>query len=110
VVRSEPRELLTTASYRGVFKTPIIIGNIRTTALVDSGADGNFMSQDFAKANGIATRKHENGYELAAADGSSLPKVETRTDGLALVVQRHYEVLSLNVTAVARHDVILGMP
>jgi hypothetical protein len=44
------------------------------------------MLQDFTKANGIATRKHENGYELVAADSLLLPVVKTRTDGLLLIV------------------------
>ena len=68
------------------------------------------MSEKFAKRNGIATRTKENGYELIAVDGSSLPDVDNETIPLPLALQSHHEEIVLDITDMASHDVVLGMP
>ena len=54
--------------------------------MIDSGATGNFMSSAFTKANGIATRKKEDRYNLIAVNGLSLPSVVNELVLLLLVI------------------------
>ena len=44
------------------------------------------MSRKFAKRNRIATRTKENGYELIAVDGLSLPDIDNKTILLLLAL------------------------
>lgn len=78
--------------------------------MIDSGAGGSFISERFVKRHGIATRQKSEGYELIAADGSSLPDVDRETVPIRLVYQQHHENITLDVVALAKHDIILGMP
>lgn len=79
-------------------------------AMIDSGAMGNFMSQRFVKSNGIATQEKNDGYELIAVDGSSLPDVDSETIPLPLAIQQHHEEIVFDVLDTASHDIVLGMP
>ena len=79
-------------------------------AMIDSGATGNFVSRSFVKRNGIATQEKNDGYELIAVDGSSLPSVDSETIPLPMAIQRHHEEITLDVLDTAGHDVVLGMP
>ena len=111
--RSACGELLNTtapASGHTVFRTYCIVEGRRTMAMIDSGATGNFMATRFVKRHGIATREKHEGYELIAVDGSSLPDVDSETIPLPLALQRHHEEITLDVTDMASHDVVLGMP
>ena len=79
--------------------------------MIDSGASGTFISQQFVQRNGIATRKKiDGGYELTAVDGSSLPDVDSETMPLHLAFQQHYEKIVLDIVPIARHDIVLGTP
>ena len=79
--------------------------------MIDSGASGIFISAQFVKHHGIATRKKKDGgYELTAVDGSSLPDVDSETMPLQLIFQQHHETVVLDVVPMARHDIVLGTP
>ncbi len=79
--------------------------------MIDSGASGTFISAQFVKHHGIATRKKKDGgYEVTAVDGSSLPDVDSETMPLQLTFQKHHEEVVLDVIPMARHDVVLGTP
>ena len=79
-------------------------------AMIDSGATGNFMSQRFVKSKGIATQEKNDGYELIAVDGSRLPDVDSETIPLPMAIQQHHEEITFNISDMASHDVVLGMP
>ena len=68
------------------------------------------MSERFAQNKGIATRKKKDRYKLITVDRSSLPKVDSETIPLPLAIQQHHEEVVLDVTAMASHDIVLGMP
>jgi hypothetical protein len=78
--------------------------------MIDSGATGNFISRRFVKSNGIATQEKNDGYELIAVDGSSLPDVDSETIPLPLAIQSHHEEIVLDVLDTASHDIVLGIP
>ncbi|CAA77891.1 Reverse Transcriptase, partial [Cladosporium fulvum T-1 virus] len=112
---SDRRELCNTEKAQAsptttVFRTKIIVNGHKTDAMIDSGASGNFASESFVTRNRIATCKKKEGYELIAVDGSSLPSVERETIPLPLAIQRHHEEITLDVTDMASHDIVLGMP
>ena len=79
-------------------------------AMIDSGATGNFMSQRFVKSKGIATQEKNDGYELIAVDGSRLPDVDSETIPLPMAIQQHHEEVTFDISDMASHDVVLGMP
>lgn len=110
---SVPREYCNTENAQAsttVFRTQIIVNGHRLQAMIDSGASGNFASESFIKRHGIATQRKKEGYELIAVDGSSLPSVERETIPLPLAIQRHHEEIVLDVTDMASHDIVLGIP
>ena len=86
---SKRRELLNIqAPYeeRPVFKTNCTINGNELEAMIDSGASGTFVSGEFVKRHGIATRKKQDGgYSLIAVDGLALPSVDNKTVLLSLV-------------------------
>ena len=45
-----------------------------------------------------------------AVDGTILSNVDNETVPLSLVLQQHHEKISLDVMAMARHDIVLGTP
>ena len=78
--------------------------------MIDSGANGCFISERFVKQHGIATRQKGIGYGLTAVDGSRLPDIDRETDTIRLAHQQHLEDTSLDVVVMAKHDIVLGMP
>jgi hypothetical protein len=78
--------------------------------MIDSGATGIFISRRFVNQNRIATCEKNDGYELIAVDGSSLPDVDSETIPLPMAIQQHHEEITLDVLDTASHDVVLGMP
>jgi hypothetical protein len=78
--------------------------------MIDSGANGCFISERFVQQHGIATRKKKAMYELRAVDGSALPDVTRETDTIRLAYQQHLEDTSLDIVEMANHDVVLGIP
>ena len=80
--------------------------------MIDSGANGNFISSTFVKERGIATRqkRRQDRYTVTAVDGSPLPGGDTETMPVLLQFQQHHEEIVLDVICMAKHDVVLGMP
>lgn len=78
--------------------------------MIDSGANGCFISERFVQQHGIATRKKKARYELRAVDGSALPDVDRETDTIRLAYRQHLEDTSLDIVEMANHDIVLGIP
>lgn len=78
--------------------------------MIDSGANGCFISERFVQQHGIATHKKKARYELRAVDGSALPDVDRETDTIRLAHQQHLEDTSLDIVEMANHDIVLGIP
>jgi hypothetical protein len=96
---------------------PVIINGIRATALLDCGSNGNFISAEFCKRNGIHTNNETNNVETTTqsvefGNGATTEcdmelscEVSYRTASLPLSEQLTLQVLSL-----PRYNIILGLP
>jgi hypothetical protein len=89
-------------------------GDIRNevTCMVDSGATGKgFISHSAAQQLGLKYKKLERAIELSGFDGKR--KLESRVTHVAplkMNYQGHQESISLYVTNLGKHDIILGLP
>lgn len=69
--------------------------SVSCNALIDSGAEGNFLDETWACKQGIPLKRREETTPLFALDGSSLPRVHLRSIPLSLTVSgNHHESLS----------------
>ena len=91
-----------------------MINGRRTEAMVDSGASGNFIAAHFVKQHDMPTRQHPQPYQLHLVDGKPMSKnkgwVKEQTRSLPIVIGKHHEELCLDIVAIPRYDVILGIP
>jgi predicted aspartyl protease len=83
-------------------------------AMVDSGAQGNYISPTTAKRLGLVTREKRNPYTLAMVDGTAIGqgdgKIVTETAPVRMRIGSHEERISLDVAEIGTHQVILGIP
>ena len=82
---------------------------------IDSGAWKNLISPQALEQLGIHSRKKEEHrrYQLVAVDGSPLQQqswVTQETFPLKMQLDRHEELLTLDVVRMAKHLVVLGLP
>ena len=95
------KELPSMLIFRGKVK------NHDVDILVDSGACGNFISQDLVHRAKILTRPLKNRQKITLADGT----LHTITDEAARLfcqIQEYSERLDLEVAPLRGHDIILG--
>ncbi|KAL0159166.1 hypothetical protein M9458_042891, partial [Cirrhinus mrigala] len=86
---------------------------INTTALIDSGAAGNFMDLDFAKAQGLSLIPCTSPLSVAALDGRPLGpgRVHYTTSDLHLTTGAlHTETIRFFLIQAPCNPVILGLP
>ena len=82
---------------------------IATKALVDSGATGSFIDQDFVRRHGIATRQLLRPMPVLNVDGTSNEAGQiTEVVDLIVKYDRHAERMLLAVTGLGRKTLILG--
>ncbi len=84
------------------------------SAMIDSGATGNFMSTKFARQNGLARRRKETPYQLTVVDGTPLNDrqgwVTEETPPLEIQAQgRSLGKIGFDCVSIP-HDIILGLP
>ncbi len=81
-------------------------------ALIDSGASGNFMDEEFAKLALLAMTKLNYSIRLTLADGkqSTAGFINHEVRNLHLTYGHHNEVISFLITKTPGTSVILGMP
>ncbi|KAL0180477.1 hypothetical protein M9458_022883 [Cirrhinus mrigala] len=98
-------------------KTPVTITladkQISTIALIDSGAAGNFMDLDFAKAHDLTLKPCSSLLSVAALDGRPLGagRVQYTTSDLQLTTGfLHTETINFYLIQAPCHPVILGLP
>jgi hypothetical protein len=91
-------------------RIPVTIANgIRTHALVDSGATGNYISTSFTEANQLPTGRKAKQYVLYVANGKGL-QVSYETLPIRMSTQQHHKDIILDVVELATQDIYLGMP
>ncbi|KAL0150908.1 hypothetical protein M9458_053827 [Cirrhinus mrigala] len=86
---------------------------IETTALIDSGAAGNFIDADFVNANGLPTLPCSPHVAVAALDGRPLGsgRILCTTTDLSLQIQpSHQETIRLFIITSPQSPIILGYP
>ena len=71
---------------------------LSVSAMVDSGADENFIESGFASQVGIALEQLPSPLDANALDGRHLARITHRTKPLELIVSRnHHETLQFHV-------------
>ncbi|KAI2655842.1 Transposon Tf2-6 polyprotein [Labeo rohita] len=86
---------------------------IKTTALIDSGAAGNFIDADFVANHHLPTLSCSPHVAVAALDGRPLGsgRVNHTTDDLTLRIDpSHYERIRFFIIASPQSPIILGYP
>ncbi|KAG1928800.1 retrotransposable element [Pimephales promelas] len=72
--------------------------SVSCSAMIDSGAEGNFVDEEWARQQGIPLTYLKHSTSLFALDGSSLPRVLSETVPLTLTVSgNHRETISFLV-------------
>ena len=86
-------------------------GDVGTQALIDSGAEDNFIDNLFVEQMGFETMMLEEPLKVFNVDGTA-NKVGTITEfvRVLLEVQGHQQRVDLLVTGLGRNKVLLGMP
>lgn len=80
-------------------------------ALVDSGAEDNFLDNDVARQSGVALEPLEKPLVAHALDGKELAQVTPRTVPITLVLSgNHRENSSFNIMSTPRTPLLLGHP
>ncbi|KAL0159211.1 hypothetical protein M9458_042936, partial [Cirrhinus mrigala] len=98
-------------------KVPVRLSSVditvETTALIDSGAAGNFIDKDFVKTNQLPVVSCSSPVAVAALDGRPLGtgRVEHITHELTLCLEpRHQESIRFFVITSPQSPLILGYP
>ncbi|KAL0200303.1 hypothetical protein M9458_003490, partial [Cirrhinus mrigala] len=117
-VKSTPRQSVSQISSSSqTVKIPVHITSsdkfIDTTALIDSGAAGNFMDEGFAKTHCLSLIPCTSPLSVAALDGRPLGpgRVQFTTSDLQLTAGAfHTETIRFFIIQSPRNPVILGLP
>ena len=81
-----------------------------TSAMLDSGATGNFISWKYIQWKQLPTQKKKFQYEAHLANKSSTVKIGEETPLLPVTIQQHLEEVTFDVVNLAISNVILGLP
>ncbi|KAL0146514.1 hypothetical protein M9458_058145 [Cirrhinus mrigala] len=87
--------------------------SVKTTALIDSGAAGNFIDRDFVATNHLPILSCAPPVAVAALDGRTLGRgrVEHTTDDLTLCLEPHHqETIRFFIISSPHTPLILGYP
>jgi len=107
---AQQQQLNLTAHAR-CFITPVKVNDRRFTAMVDSGATGNFMAKALVEKEDYSTQKKLDVYSLVTVDKNSLPdeneRVNRETKPLSIAIQQHHEELTFDIVGMATHDIVL---
>lgn len=89
--------------------TALISGSINANTMIDSGASSSFIDEVFLRENHLIPRKKRHPETVRVVDGrqSSSGKITHEID-LTLQIDTHIEVLTFQVTRIARYNIILG--
>jgi hypothetical protein len=94
-----------------LFITTIQLQEKPVTAMIDSGASGNFITQDTVERNRLPTQKKNQAYRLRVVDGTTAQgTVDTETQLITATVRKHREEIQFDVLEHANYPVILGKP
>ena len=80
--------------------------------MIDSGAAANFISKRFLGRLRIQDQPKQKPYKLRVIDRSVLSegRVHRETRPLQIKIQRHHKDVTLDITDIASHNIVLGTP
>ncbi|KAL0147031.1 hypothetical protein M9458_057555 [Cirrhinus mrigala] len=85
--------------------------DLHCTALLDSGAEGNFMDFSFARHNHVPLLPLTSSIAVHALNGQTLPTITTITEPITLTVSgNHRESISFYILDSPHAPVVLGHP
>jgi hypothetical protein len=88
---------------------PITLADmIKTTAMVDSGAMGNFIHPRFVDEHTLVT-KPRNPLTVNNVNGRLLSRVDRQVE-VRMAVGNHSETLTFDVAPLGGHNIVLGLP
>jgi transposase InsO family protein/murein DD-endopeptidase MepM/ murein hydrolase activator NlpD len=106
--------LCATANSHDHLTVQVELGTYKCSALIDSGAQGNFISPRTVNQYCLPWHKKEEPYRLNAVDGTEVAYgngiIDMETDHLHVRIRDHTEQLSFDITETAEHQLILGIP
>jgi transposase InsO family protein len=82
-------------------------------ALLDSGAQSNYITTRAATQAKLTTTKKRQPYLLTVASGDKMPgqrEVDKETTPAFMEIEGHTESISMDILCEATHDIILGLP
>lgn len=82
---------------------------VRAQAMIDSGATGIFIDQDFCRKHGITTFKRKRPIRLTLFNGSDAGYI-TRQAKATLVINKEEQELVFEVTRLSTYPIVLGLP
>lgn len=84
------------------------------SALLDSGAQGNYISPQIINRDKIPWHQKEYPYRLSTVEGQEVAYgngiIDRETDHLPVTVCGRTTIFSLDITDTAHHELILGLP
>lgn len=85
--------------------------NVTCDALIDSGAEGNFMDTIFARQHGLPTSSLTHLITVNALNGQRLPNISQTTDFITLITSgNHNERIQFMLMDSTHAPVVLGHP
>ena len=85
-----------------------LVDSIKTTAMVDSGAMGNFIHPRFVKEHKLVT-KNRTPLIVNDVNGRLLLHVDQQVE-IRMMVGNHAETLTFDVAPLGKHNIVLGLP
>lgn len=92
--------------------TPVTFNGKLATAMIDSGATGNFLSFKALEQFRITKQQKQHSYSLRCVDGTenAFGRVTHETQMVTLTMGEHQEKISLDITDTGADEIILGLP
>ena len=88
---------------------PITLADsIKTTAMVNSGAMGNFIHPQFVKEHKLVT-KNRTPLIVNDVNGRFLSRVDQQVE-IRMMVRNHAKTLTFDVAPLGKHNIVLGLP
>jgi len=89
------------------------ISGIPVRIMMDSGAEGNYISKSFQQRHNIKTQQKEIPYEVTDVNGEGIGQnslIDTETILSCLKIGTHEEWLTLDPISMEHHEIIVGIP
>jgi hypothetical protein len=88
---------------------PLRVKGIETTALIDTGAEGNFIDEKFVKRHRLQYQRLSKPYRLNTVEGTQKTRVLYETLPLEIEIEKEKNYVTFDIVLITK-DVILGDP